>query len=92
LKSGAFFRTRDRTIELPSVSLALQSPALVDDRGLEHPRGVWFPNESAREMVVHSEQYAFTISLLILPDTAARVWHAESREEDVYDRFRRGRG
>lgn len=92
LKSGAFFQTRDRTIELPSVSLALQSLAPVGDRGLEHPRGVWFPNESAREMVVHSEQYAFTVSLLVLPAAAERPWDAEPREEDVCDRFRRDRG
>ena len=49
--------------------------------------GVWF-REEVREMTIFSEQYDFTITLLLVGDRGPYVHLAETdREEDTYDRF-----
>ena len=88
LKTGAFFRTSDGPIEIPAASLAATQDQLVDGRaGLQHGPGVWFA-EPLREMTIFSEQYDFTISLLLLEDRD-RYIPIEEPEEDTFDHFTR---
>ena len=53
-----------------------------------HGPGVWFAEE-AREMTVFSEQYDFTITLLLLEHRDRHVRLEHNPEEDTYDRFTR---
>lgn len=57
-------------MELPTQSLAMQprsATSAVDARdGIEHEFGIWFPDSKTREMVVISDRYDMSISLLIL--------------------------
>lgn len=88
LKTGAFFRTSGGPIEIPAASLAATKDHLVDGRaGLQHGPGVWFA-EPLREMTIFSEQYDFTISLLLLDDRDRYV-PIELPEEDTFDRLSR---
>ena len=91
LKTRAFFRTSGQPVEIPAASLAATQDRLADDRtGFLHGSGVWFPEE-VREMTVFSEQYDFTISLLLLEDRDRYVHLEPDPEEDTYDRFMRYR-
>ena len=86
-KSGAVFRTSGRPIEIPVQSLAVTQDQLVDGRaGVLHGPGVWF-GEEVREMTIFSEQYDFTISLLLLEDRDGYVPLEQDDEIDSYDRF-----
>jgi hypothetical protein len=75
-QAGAFFRTRGRTNELPSRSLAANTGVVRDLDGVSLPANVWFPkahpDTKLREMKIASEQYG-ALSLLMLPSTAD-VW------------------
>ncbi len=87
LKTGAFFRTSGPPVEIPAASLAATQDQLVDSRtGLLHGPGVWF-GEEAREMTVFSEQYDFTITVLLLEDRDRYIQLEPDPEEDTYDRF-----
>lgn len=87
LRTGAFFRTKARTIPLPAASLAARQDRLVDGRaGVDVAEGVWL-REPVREMTVFADQYDFAISLLLLQDDAWPAWHGEETETDVFDRF-----
>jgi hypothetical protein len=48
----------------------------------------WF-GEEVREMTIFSEQYDFTVSLLLLEDPARYIQLEPDPEEDTYDRFMR---
>ena len=88
LKTGAFFRTSRAAVEIPATSLAAVRDQLIDCRsGVEHGPGVWFA-EPVREMTIISEQYDFTISLLLMEDRDRYVLRGEA-EEDTFDRFTR---
>lgn len=90
-KTGTVFRTSGEPIEIPSQSLAATQDQLVDGRtGILHGPGVWF-GEEVREMTIFSEQYDFTISLLLLQDRDRYTPLDPEAEEDTYDRFMRGR-
>src|SRR5439155_9317405 len=68
LKTGAFFRTSGTPVEIPAPSLAATRDQLADGRtGVLHAPGVWFDQE-VREMTIFSEQYDFTVTLLLLED------------------------
>ena len=87
LKTGAFFRTSGAPVEIPAASLAATRDQLVDGRaGVLHGPGVWFA-EDVREMTIFSEQYDFTITLLLLEDRDRYVQLEPDPEEDTYDRF-----
>lgn len=89
LRTGAFFRTAGAPIEVPSLSLAARPNAAVDERvGERLPAGVWF-REEVHEIVVRSEQYGFTVSLLLLDDHAPYWGAGEDDVEDVFDRMTR---
>lgn len=72
-KSGAFFSTRKRTIEVPHTSLA-HSHNCTATRQTESTRAqVWFPREPdtmpLTEMTMVSDQYDYTLTLLLMPDS-----------------------
>ena len=88
LRTGAFFRTSARPIEVPGESLVARQDRLVDGRtGIDVPAGIWL-RESAREMTIFADQYDFAVSLLMLADDAPAFWDEEEHEPDVVDRFR----
>ncbi|ONX65173.1 hypothetical protein A8F17_18990 [Burkholderia cenocepacia] len=68
-------------MELPVQSLAMQPRSGtfdVDSRdGIEHERGIWFPDTKTREMVVISDRYDMSISLLMLEGA---TWDASDDE------------
>jgi hypothetical protein len=87
LKTGTFFRTSGAPVEIPAASLAATRDQLVDGRsGVLHGPGVWFA-EDVREMTIFSEQYDFTVTLLLLEDHGRYVRLEPAPEEDTYDRF-----
>jgi len=87
LKTGAFFRTSGAPVEIPAAFLAAIRDQLADGRtGVLHGPGVWF-GEEVREMTIFSEQYDFTITLLLLEDRDRYVRLDPDAEEDTYDRF-----
>jgi hypothetical protein len=87
LKTGAFFRTSRAPVEIPAASLAATQDQLADGRtGVLHGPGVWF-DEEVREMTIFSEQYDFTVSLLLLEDRDRYIQLEPDPEEDTYDRF-----
>jgi hypothetical protein len=89
LKTGAFFRTSGAPVEIPAASLASTQDQLADGRtGVLHGPGVWF-GEQVREMTIFSEQYDFTVSLLLLDDRDRYIQLEPDPEEDTYDRFMR---
>lgn len=71
-RSGIFFKTSNRPpIPVPENSLAAGLITSESQRqGVRLPSGVWF-NESCEEMVIFSELYDFTISVLQLENTTA---------------------
>jgi hypothetical protein len=89
LKTGAFFSTSGAPVEIPAASLAATQDQLADGRtGVLHGPGVWF-GEEVREMTIFSEQYDFTVSLLLLEDRDRYIQLEPEPEEDTYDRFMR---
>jgi hypothetical protein len=89
LKSGLFYRTRNRPpVELPAASLAARRSAVLGRAGeAQHDRGVWLSGP-CKEFVLFADQHDFTISLLHFED-APPGWiePAEEPEEDTYDRM-----
>lgn len=89
LRSGLFIKSAKRTVEVPSLSLAARTA--LDTGGcrpsMNHPEGIWFPEECT-ELLLPSERYDFSISLLLFTDTlpdwdtqrANRAWGLGSRE------------
>ncbi|MDP3194152.1 ImmA/IrrE family metallo-endopeptidase [Tabrizicola sp.] len=82
LRSHAFFKTAGRPpIPVPASSLAAQPELLEKSRGeLSHDGGVWF-SEPCEEIVLASDQYDFTVSLVHL-ETVIRVNRSDEPEED----------
>jgi hypothetical protein len=85
-KTGAFFRSSAMPVEIPGASLAAARRTVDGRSGVLHPPGVWF-SEEVREMTIFSEQYDFTISLLLLEDRDRYVQLDPDQEEDIYDHF-----
>ena len=86
LHSGAFFRTRNRAVPIPSRSLAASSDSAPQEKqGVELDARIWFPQEpqgmSLRELKIVSDRYERTMSLLILPKAEPR-WMQEPEEKD----------
>lgn len=76
-KNGAFFRSRQQLVEIPSRSLAADESVSVDRVGEEIAATTWFPHAppglSLREMKITATDYDTTMSLLVLP-RGASVW------------------
>jgi hypothetical protein len=89
LKTGAFFRTSGAPVEIPPTSLASTRDQLTEARtGVLHRPGVWC-GEEVREMTIFSEQYDFTITLLLLEDRDRYIPIEPDPEEDTYEQFMR---
>lgn len=76
-KAGAFFRTSNNVIPVPTGSIAQDSAVKHNRQGVEIPGSIWFPHAaphiSVREMKIHAEQYDAVLSLLCLP-RSTNVW------------------
>ena len=92
-KSGAFFATRKRTIEMPRVALAHSHNCTGGPQSHTTRAQVWFPREAASmqltEMTKVAGNYNYTLTLLLLPDAE---WQSPRHDEeeplqDTYDRF-----
>lgn len=74
---GAFFRTSQNVIEIPSASLAANAAIAHDRRGIEMAAQVWFPhadkNMVVKEMKIVSDQYDCVFTILKLPRSET-VW------------------
>jgi len=86
LHSGAYFRTRNVTVPIPSRSLAASTESATQEKqGIELDARIWFSQEpkgmSLRELKIVSDRYERTMSLLILPRAESR-WMRESEESD----------
>ncbi|MDZ7840904.1 MAG: ImmA/IrrE family metallo-endopeptidase [Gammaproteobacteria bacterium] len=92
LKTGAFFRTANRPpIPIPDQSLAAQRNLVPGSNGTaDHDNGVWL-DEPCEEMVLFSDQYDYTFSLLYLGSAPSRYGGRadfdEEPKEDTYDRM-----
>lgn len=92
-KSGAFFATRKKTIELPSAALAHSRNCIGRAQAHETRAQVWFPREPAEmpltEMTKVAGNYGYTLTLLVMPEAEKRWWRDGDEEpvEDGYDRF-----
>jgi hypothetical protein len=79
------FRNLRQGMELPARSLSMTSGSAISTAdyrmGIEHPKEVWFADASVREMVVVSDRYDMTISLLVLETMG--VMHEETPDEDM---------
>lgn len=86
LKSGAFFKTRNSVVPIPSGSLAASDKLVAPERqGIELAARTWFPQEpndmSLREMKIVSDRYEQTMSLLVLPKAEPRWAHNTDENE-----------
>ena len=86
LLSGAYFRTRNITVPIPTGSLAASSESLIREKqGVELAARIWFPHEpeemSLREFKIVSDRYERTMTLLILPKAEPR-WMREPEDDD----------
>ena len=76
-----------RGMELPANSLAAQpllAISTADFRvGMEHPGGVWFPGMPVREMVIASDRYDMTISVLVIDAPATTRIFEEEPDNDM---------
>lgn len=76
-ESGAFIKTRGRTVEIPELSLAANESTIHQRSGADIPAMTWFPYAPAdafvREMKISSDQYDYILSLIVLP-RGLTVW------------------
>lgn len=92
-KSGAFFATRKKTIAVPRASVTHSGNCIATSQMETVNAQLWFPRESNKvpltEMTMVSDQYDYTLTLLLMPDADWRSpQHAdEDAEEDTFDRF-----
>jgi len=92
-KSGAFFATRKKTIAVPRASVAHSGNCIATSQKATVNAQLWFPRESNKvpltEMTMVSDQYDYTLTLLLMPDVDWRSpQHAdEEAEEDTFDHF-----
>jgi hypothetical protein len=92
MKSGVFYRARQKITPLPELSLAGgKGLAIGIFAETKHPRGVWPGDEDVHEMTIFSPANEMTITLLLYPNDAPNKRWAneldEPEEQDTYDRF-----
>jgi hypothetical protein len=82
MKSGIYYAARQRTIELPSDSLAaLRVDEDVAKVGVMHKKGVWQGTEEVYEMTVFARKSEMTITLLLYPDDGPIRWRTDDLDE-----------
>lgn len=92
-RSGAYFATRKRTIEVPRRSLTHTCNCIATQQTGATQACVWFPKEPEdmllTEMTLVSDQYDYTLTLLLMPEAEWRrpMHDDEEPEEDTVDRF-----
>ena len=92
-KSGAYFATRKRTIEMPRGALAYSDNCSAASETQTTRAQAWFPREPSSmpltEMTKVAAQYDYTLTLLLMPDAEwQRPRHDdEESEEDTFDHF-----
>ena len=89
LQSGRYFKTRNvAPVELPANSLVSRRDlADIAREGVQHPAGVWFPEECT-EITIHSDKYGQAITILHFGRDAGRSTRFDEPEEpDTFDRF-----
>ncbi len=83
-KAGAFFRTKDRVVQVPVGSLAADKSVTRELAGRSVPASTWFPHAEkgveVREMKLAAERLGAVITLVCLPSTAT-VWPQRSDAE-----------
>ena len=76
-KAGAFFRTKNKVVEIPPTSIAADDSIRIEREGREVSAFTWFSHaEKAmplREMKLVMEQFDCILTLLVLPKSA-EVW------------------
>ena len=92
MKSGVFYRARQKITPLPELSLAGgKGLAIGTYAETKHSRGVWPGDEDVHEMTIFSPANEMTITLLLYPndgpDNRWGVDFDEPREWDTYDQF-----
>ncbi|MCX7313391.1 MAG: ImmA/IrrE family metallo-endopeptidase [Alphaproteobacteria bacterium] len=95
MKSGVFYRARQKITPLPELSLAGgKGLAIGTYAETKHSRGVWPGDEDVHEMTIFSPANEMTITLLLYPndgpDNRWGVDFDEPREWDTYDQFEAG--
>jgi hypothetical protein len=92
LKTGAFFRTSGRPMEVPARAAAAHQDKVKGRISDLHPAGIWL-GEACSEMAIVSDQYDFTISLLQLSNVADLPSDEEDNSEpDIAERIRANHG
>ena len=92
-KSGAYFSTRKSTIEIPRTSVAHSSNCADTYQTETVKANVWFAREPdttpVTVMTMVSEQYDYTLTLLLMPDAEWRLPQHDDEDplEDTFDRF-----
>lgn len=76
-RNGAFFRTQRNVVSIPEGSLAANQAISIEEKGIKLSASIWFPHAgkeaSIREMKIHSIQYEYIITLLVLSKKTT-VW------------------
>ena len=86
--SGVFFK-QGTPIPAESISVLDSSNRAEQRNGIEFQQGVWRDNEPVTEMRIVSDQYDFTISLLLLPKISPILIHEEETVNDRSDEMDR---
>jgi Zn-dependent peptidase ImmA (M78 family) len=85
--SGAVFATRKNTIELPESALAVREDCPAYGAKQKVPAHYWFENEHPEleliETMVATEQYDYTLTLLLLPDIDGG--YDDDREDELLE-------
>jgi hypothetical protein len=85
LRAGAFYRTRNNTLAIPTGSITGDDAIKSERRGVNVSACIWFPHAEPqlqlREMKLYSEQYDSVVTLLVLPHVAT-VWQPREAEDD----------
>ena len=92
-KSGAYFPTRKSTIAIPPTSVAHSSHCFDTNQTETVKANLWFAREPSTTpltvMTMVSEQYDYTLTLLLMPDAEWRSPKHDDEDplEDTFDRF-----
>ena len=91
IRSGIYYKPRQITTELPSMSLAARRDMSQNNlKGVVHKKGIWKGNEEVLEMTIFTSDYNnLSVSLLIYPDISPKQlsYEEEPMVLDTYEKF-----